>query len=216
MEGIPLLGHELLVRGDNMLSALERAVNELTRRVGATDDLDDDRDLRIVEDGVRVRRDGHVSGLARLARVAHRGGYELQRPARGGVDAARALGERASDRRAHRPEAEQTDADRPIAHGRFGRPQTTPATGTTTRSIPRRSNRARTSVAKASVRSPSVTRESVLVLWSARTKSSTVCAEEITDVRWNPSRSKRPRRWSSPKRSTKSGGAFRRVEPSVI
>src|SRR5207249_469626 len=82
-------------------------------------------------------------------------------------------GEGARDRGADGPKPQQADAERLFAHGRRGRPQTTlPATGKATRSTPRLAKSARTSAANAAVRSPSVTRESELVLCSAWMKSS--------------------------------------------
>ena len=123
---------------------------------------------------MRISRDRHVTRFTRLLRIPHRRGDELHGPTGRRIDAPGSVREGASYRRAHGAEAEQSDSDRTIAHLASGRPQTTfPATGTTTRSMPRFRKSARTSAAKPSVRGPSVTRESVLVLWSARMKSST-------------------------------------------
>src|SRR5207245_8034934 len=158
----------------DVLPVLEGSVDKLAGGIRPADDLDDHRDLRIFEDGVRVGRDRDVARFAGFLSVAHRRGDELHRSTGRRIDAPGTVGAGGPYRRAHGAEAKEPDADRMITHVASGRPQTTfPATGTTTRSMPSRRKSARTSAAKPSVRLPSVTRESALVLWSARMKSST-------------------------------------------
>ena len=99
VERVPLLRDELLVRRDDVAAALERGEVQVARRRRAADDLDDDVDVRILEQPERIGRDREVAGVARLAPVAHRGADEPERPAGRGVEAFAAVRERARDRR---------------------------------------------------------------------------------------------------------------------
>src|SRR5207245_5901070 len=121
MKSLPLLRDELLVRGDEMLLPLERAQVELLRGIRPADDLDNDGDLGVVEDRVRIRRDRNVAGIPHLLRIAHRRRDEAQRTPGGRIDPARAIGERARDRRAYGAQPEEADANAASAHLRAGR-----------------------------------------------------------------------------------------------
>ena len=98
MERVPLLRDELLVRRDDVTAALEGGEVQVARGRGAADDLDDDVDVRVLEQLERIGRDREVAGVARLAPVAHGSADEPQRTASGGVEALPAVGERARDR----------------------------------------------------------------------------------------------------------------------
>src|SRR5439155_10553477 len=165
VKSLPFLRDEFLVRRDDVLPSLERPELQLSRRVGPADDLDDDGDFAVVEDGVRIGRDRNVPGIPLLLRVAHRRGDETQRTSRGRIDATRAIREHARDRGADGAEAEQADAERSSAH--CGRPHTTSATSSArTRVRALRAKIARASRAKSSARSPNVIRDKALVLAS--------------------------------------------------
>src|SRR5206468_4723346 len=120
----------------------------------------------IVEDRVWIGRDRDVAGVAWALGIAHRRGDELDRPACRRVDAPRPVGEGARDGGPDRAEPEETDAERLGAHA-SGRPHATmPTTSKRMRSMWCRERTARASDSKASARSPSVARESELVLAS--------------------------------------------------
>src|SRR5206468_3882541 len=162
---LPCLRDELLVRGADVLAALERPELRITPRVGPADDLDHDRDIRVVEDRVRVGRDRDVAGVADLLRIAHRRRDETQRASGCCVDAPRAIRERTRHGGADGPQAEKADTERPRAH--WGRPHTTSATSSARTWVTAwRAKMARASRSKSSARAPRVVRESELVLAS--------------------------------------------------
>src|SRR5207249_9238850 len=138
---------------------------QLLRGIGPADDLDDDRHLGVVKDRVRIGRDRNVAGIPLLLRIAHRRRDEAHRTSRGCVDPARAIGERARNRRSDGAETEETNAEPSRAHR--GRPHVTPdTTSARTPVIPWRANIARAWRSNSSARGPSVVRESELVLAS--------------------------------------------------
>ena len=118
MKRVPLLRNELLVRGDHVTAALEGREMQVARRRRAADDLDDDLDVRVLEQPERIGRHREVARVTRLAPVADGGADQPERTTRGGVETLAAIGERARDGRADRAEPEQRDADR-CAHWRM-------------------------------------------------------------------------------------------------
>ena len=200
---VPLLRHELLIRRHDVLAAVQSREDQIARRIRPADDLDDDGDIGIVEDGEWIGRDRDVAGLARLFRVADGRRHELHGAARRGVDAPRAVGERAPDRGPDRAEAKEPDAERFRAHGR-GRPQVMKPT--TSRSMAVMLRRRKTSVSSASnaaVCSPSRIRESVALLCCHSMHSASVLVTRTGLVRVSPPwrTSRRPASSSARRRS---------------
>jgi len=97
MQRVPLLRDKLLVRGHDVSSALERRELQIARWRRAADDLDDDVDLRVLEQSERIGRDGEVAGVARLSPVAYRSAHEPKRPASARIQALPSVRKRARD-----------------------------------------------------------------------------------------------------------------------
>src|SRR6202012_4828806 len=62
---------EILVGGDDVFAARDRAQDQLTCQAEAADAFDDDANRRIVDDVERVVREVVPGDVARLVRIAH-------------------------------------------------------------------------------------------------------------------------------------------------
>ena len=115
-----VLGEQSLVRRDHMLAGRQGVEHQPARGLGAADRLDDQVDLRVVEDAPGVGGQGltRQGSLPSAGKIAHQSGLDDDRPARPASDPIGLLVQQPGHARADRSQPQQTHP-----HRRHGRPQ---------------------------------------------------------------------------------------------